>query len=81
MTAFAGPAFSADPPPPPTTVFGRISAEKQLVAEDGQIYGVVASEIGRNLLRNVDRTVEVKGTVQDATGLKKIDVEAFHVVK
>jgi hypothetical protein len=80
MAAFAAPAFSADPPPP-TTIFGRITAEKQLVAEDGQIYGVIASEMGQNLLQNIDRTVEVKGMVQDAGEMKKIDVEAFHVVK
>ena len=63
------------------SISGKITAENELVADDGQVYNIADTEGGQNLLENVDKMVEVKGTVAEKDGKKEITVDSFRVVK
>ena len=72
-----GTGFSSDM----ASISGKITAENKLVADDGQIYNIADTEGGQNLLKNVDKIVEVKGTVAEKDGEKEITVNSFRVVE
>jgi hypothetical protein len=77
LFSLGGPALSADM----TMISGKITAENELVAEDGQVYNIANTEGGKKLLKNVDKIVEVKGTVSEKDGKKEITVNSFRVVE
>lgn len=72
-----GTGFSADK----MAISGKITAENQLVAEDGQIYNIADTASGNDLLQNIDKIVEVKGTVSEKDGKKELTVKSFKVVE
>lgn len=63
------------------SITGTITADNQVVADDGQIYSVADTDNGKDLLQNVDKKVEIKGTVSEKEGMKEIMVESFKVVE
>ena len=63
------------------SISGKITAENKLVADDGQVYDIAKTEGGLKLIQNVDKTVEVKGTVSEKDGKKEIKVNSFRVVE
>ena len=73
----SGNRFSADK----MAISGKITAENQLVAEDGQIYNIADTASGNDLLQNIDKIVEVKGTVSEKDGKKELTVKSFKVVE
>ena len=75
--SLCGTGFSSDM----ASISGKITAENKLVADDGQIYNIADTEGGQNLLKNVDKIVEVKGTVAEKDGEKEITVNSFRVVE
>ena len=77
VISLCGTGFSSDM----ASISGKITAENELVADDGQVYNIADTEGGQNLLQNVDKTVEVKGTVSEKDGKKEITVDSFRVVE
>lgn len=75
--SLCGTGFSSDM----ASISGKITAENKLVADDGQVYNIADTEGGQNLLQNVDKIVEVKGTVSEKDGKKEITVNSFKVVE
>jgi hypothetical protein len=75
--SLAGTSFSSDM----TSISGKITAENELVADDGQVYNIADTEGGKRLLKNVDKVVEVKGTVTEKDGKKEITVNSFRIVE
>jgi hypothetical protein len=75
--SLCGVGFSSDM----AMISGKVTAENKLVADDGQIYNIADTEGGQDLLQNVDKMVEVKGTVSEKDGQKEIMVNSFKVVE
>ena len=74
---FCGTGFSEDK----MAISGKITPENQLVTEDGQIYDIADTKSGFKLLQNIDKLVEVKGTVSEKNGKKELTVKSFKVVE
>lgn len=72
----AGPCLAAD-----TVVSGKVTAENQLLSDDGQVYEVADTENGSKLLEHMDEKVAVKGTVAEKDGMKTITVTSFKIIK
>ena len=64
-----------------TMITGTINDTNQLVDKDGQAFGVADNAQGNELLTHVGEKVEVKGTVMESEGTKKIDVSSYKVIK
>lgn len=62
------------------TIKGKVSQEG-IVADDGQMYAVADDEKGTELLKLVDKKVEVTGTVQEQEGKKVITVTEYKVTE
>jgi hypothetical protein len=77
VLSLCGTGLSADM----ASISGKITAENELVADDGQVYNIADTEGGQDLLQNVDKMVEVKGTVSEKDGKKEITVNSFKVVE
>jgi hypothetical protein len=72
-----GTGFSEDM----TSITGTVTADNQLLGDDGQMYSVADDQSGQDLLQNVDKKVEVKGTVSEKEGMKQIMVKSFKVME
>jgi hypothetical protein len=64
-----------------TSITGTVTADNQLLGDDGQMYSVADDQSGQDLLQNVDKKVEVKGTVSEKEGMKQIMVKSFKVME
>lgn len=64
-----------------TTVSGQVGDASEIIADDGTIYSIAATEKGDELASMVGETVTVTGTVEEAEGEKIITVESFTVVQ
>lgn len=62
------------------TIKGKVSQEG-IVSDDGQMYAVADDEKGTELLKLVDKKVEVTGTVQEQEGKKVITVTEYKVTE
>ena len=72
----AGPCLAGD-----TVVSGKVTAENQLLSDDGQVYEVADTENGNKLLEHMDKKVAVKGSVAEKDGMKTITVTSFKIIK
>ena len=63
------------------SISGTITPDNQLLGDDGQTYSVADDQSGKDLLQNVDKKVEVKGTVSEKEGMKQITVKSFKVME
>jgi hypothetical protein len=73
--------FIAVPVMANTTVSGEVGDAGEIIANDGTIYTIAATEKGDELASMIGETVNVTGTVEEAEGEKIITVESFTVVK
>ena len=64
-----------------TMISGTVTADNQLLAEDGQIYEVATTENGEQLLEQMEKKVAVKGTVAEKDGKKMITVTSFKILE
>ena len=62
-------------------ISGTINGTNQLVDKDGQIFNVVDTEAGHELLIHIGQKVQVKGTVLENEGKKEISVSAYEIIK
>lgn len=76
FTLMAGTALAGD-----TMVSGKVTADNQLLSDDGQVYEVADTENGNRLLEHMEKKVAVKGTVAEKDGLKMITVTSFKILK
>lgn len=77
LFSLGGPALSSDM----TLISGKVTADNELIADDGQVYNIADTKGGKGLLKNVDKIVEVKGTVSEKDGKKEITVKSFRIVE
>lgn len=76
ITLMAGTALAGE-----TMVSGKVTADNQLLSDDGQVYEVADTENGNRLLEQMEKKVAVKGTVAEKDGMKMITVTSFKVLK
>ena len=76
ITLMAGPVLAGD-----TMVSGKVTADNQLLSDDGQVYEVADTENGNKLLEHMEKKVAVKGTVAEKDGKKMITVTSFKILK
>lgn len=62
------------------TITGTVTKEG-IVSDDGKMYAVSEDQRGNELLKLVDRKVEVRGTVEEGEGEKIITVIQFVVIE
>jgi hypothetical protein len=62
------------------TITGEVNEDYQIVADNGVVYDVAATEKGDDLTANVGKKVEVQGTLQEEEGTKIITVMGFKVL-
>jgi hypothetical protein len=62
-------------------ITGTINSANQLVDKDGQIFNVAETDQGKELVTHVGMKVQVKGTVMESEGMKKISVSAYKIMK
>lgn len=60
---------------------GKVIEGSKLSTEEGEVYEVVVTEAGQDLLQNDGKMVEVKGFVVEKEGKKVIEVESFTVIE
>ncbi|MFO7497127.1 MAG: hypothetical protein R6X05_15995 [Desulfobacterales bacterium] len=75
---FAAPAISQSAV---VTVVGVVTEDSQLVADDGEIYEVAASQEGEAVKELLDKRVQVTGSVSEQNGIKIIEVTSYQVIK
>jgi hypothetical protein len=75
---FSGQVFADE-----VTIVGEITEEHQIVTEDSQIYDVADTDMGDDLMNQVDvgKKVKIKGTVKEEEGQKVIDVTSYEVIE
>jgi hypothetical protein len=61
-------------------ITGEVTEDGQLMDANGAIYDIADTAKGRQLLDNVGKVVEIRGTVTGELGMKEITVESFRVV-
>jgi len=76
ITLMAGASLAGE-----TMVSGKVTADNQLLSDDGQVYEVADTENGNKLLEQMEKKVAVKGTVAEKEGMKTITVTSFKVLK
>jgi hypothetical protein len=64
-----------------TVISGKVTADNQLLSDDGQVYEVSDTENGNQLLEHMEKKVAVKGTVAEKDGKKMITVTSFEILK
>jgi hypothetical protein len=64
-----------------TVVSGKVTADHQLLSDDGQVYEVSDTENGNQLLEQMEKKVAVKGTVAERDGKKTINVTSFEILE
>jgi len=62
-------------------ITGTINNASQIVDKDGQIFDVVDTQAGKELVTHVGLKVQVKGTVMESEGKKQISVSAYEIIK
>ena len=62
-------------------ITGTINNANQLIDKDGQIFNVADTKEGSELVTHVGMKVQVKGTVMESEGMKKISVTAYEIMK
>ena len=63
------------------TITGEVNDANQIVTSSGDVYEVLESEKGAELVANIGKTVEVQGMVEESDGLKTIDVASFKIIE
>ena len=63
------------------TITGEVNGDYQVVAENGDVYDVAEDEKGDDLVANVGKKVEVRGTLMEEDGSKIIKVAGFKVIE
>ena len=78
LVAFlAGPALTEGT----MTITGTVNEDSQIVTDDGKVYEVVDSEMGGEVIENVDKKVKVTGTVEEDEGKMTISVTNYEVLE
>ena len=62
-------------------ITGTIDDANQLVDKEGQVFSIADTKEGRELVTNIGKKVEVKGTVMESEGQKQISVSAYKVIE
>jgi hypothetical protein len=63
-------------------ISGTINYSKQLVDNEGQIFGIASTKEGNDLVTHAGEKVQVKGTVLESEGEEKlIEVLSYEVIK
>jgi len=62
-------------------ITGTINNANQIVDKDGQIFDVVDTQQGKELVTHVGLKVQAKGTVMESEGKKQISVSAYEIIK
>ena len=63
------------------TIVGVVNNESYLEAADGNLFKVVETEMGVDLLERVGEKLEVMGVITEENGVKVIRVTAFTAVE
>ncbi len=63
-----------------TTINGEVRFSGEVIADNGFIYTIAATEKGDELASMVGETVIVHGTVEENKGLKFLTVKSFSVM-
>lgn len=62
------------------TIKGTVNEDAQIVADDGEIYEVADSELGREVVTLVGAKVLVMGTIEEREGKRVVTVTAYQVL-
>jgi len=62
------------------TIKGTVNEDRQIVADDGEIYEVADTELGGEVVTLVGVKVLVMGTVEETDGKKVVTVTAYQVL-
>jgi len=75
---FSSPVFADE-----VTIVGEITEGHQIVTEDSKVYEVGDTDMGDDLMNQVDvgKKVKVKGTVKEEDGQKVIDVISYEIIE
>jgi hypothetical protein len=75
---FSGPVFAEE-----VTIVGEITEDHQIVTEDSKVYEVADTDMGDDLMNQVDvgKKVKITGTVKEEDGQKVIDVTSYEIIE
>ncbi len=75
---FSSPVFAGE-----VTIVGQITEEHQIVTEDSKVYEVADTDMGDDLMNQVDvgKKVKIKGTIKEEDGQKVIDVISYEIIE
>ena len=63
------------------TIVGTVNDQNQIVDDGGVVYEVAESDMSGEVLELVGKKVQIKGTVMEEEGLKKITIMSYEVVE
>ena len=64
----------------PITIAGTVTDDDELVDEDGEIYLIVETPIGRQLVENAGSSAAVTGTIREGEDGPEITVYKFEIL-
>ncbi|MBT8489992.1 MAG: small multi-drug export protein [Deltaproteobacteria bacterium] len=64
----------------PSTIIGTVNDSYQVVSDNGQTYDIEVNDPGNELIEQVGNKVEVVGIVEEADGLKSINVMSYKIL-
>ena len=74
---FAGPALSGGD----VTIVGTVNEDNQIVDNSGVIYDLADNDMAEAVMEHVGKKIEVKGTVMEEEGAKKITITSYTVLE
>lgn len=65
----------------PVMIQGQVSEDNQIMDEAGNVYDIVDSEAGNEVVELVDQKVEIQGTLMEDQDGKVIAIESFRIME
>jgi hypothetical protein len=77
VSMFSGLAFSGGV----ATIVGTINDENQIIDNAGIVYEVADNALGKEVMANVGKKIQAKGTVIEDEGLKMITITSYTIIR
>jgi len=72
---------ATEPAAAEVTIVGTVDSSGKLTLEDGQAYAIADNDMGQELMKMVDKRVEVMGAVLEQEGSRTITVSEYKLVE
>ena len=79
--ALVGFTFGAGLASEPVVIQGQVTEDSQLMDEAGNVYDIVDTDAGNEVVELVGQKVEIEGTLMEEQDGKVIAIESFRIIE